>query len=92
MNTVASNGDVACNFCIKIITVYANNLDITYGEANILLFVILMPIVIFLLLLSTVFHKIKFIRIFGLVISIIILLFMIITLTEATIDLLAIMK
>ena len=41
---VKNDFDVICNFCIAVMTALANNWGVTYGTANVVLFVILMPL------------------------------------------------
>ena len=43
---VKNDFDLFCNFCIAVMTVLANNWGVTYGTANVVLFVILMPLII----------------------------------------------
>lgn len=92
ISNIANNGDVVCNYCIGIITIWSKNIGLSYGEANILLFVILMPLIIFMLLMSTIFHNIKWLRKFVLTTSIIIIMFIIITLLQATADMFLLAK
>lgn len=43
---VKNDFDLFCNLCIAVMTVLANNWGVTYGTANVVLFVILMPLII----------------------------------------------
>lgn len=56
---VKNDFDLFCNLCIAVMTVLANNWGVTYGTANVVLFVILMPLIIVLFLGAALFKREK---------------------------------
>lgn len=54
---VKNDFDLFCNFCIAVMTVLANNWGVTYGTANVALFVILMPLIIGLFFVAALFKR-----------------------------------
>ncbi len=54
---VKNDFDLFCNLCIAVMTVLANNWGVTYGTANVVLFVILMPLIIVLFLGAALFKR-----------------------------------
>lgn len=59
---VKNDFDLFCNFCIAVMTVLANNWGVTYGTANVVLFVILMPLIIVLFFWGGIIHTRKYVR------------------------------
>lgn len=51
------NFDYACAACIDIMKWWANNTPLTYGEINILLFVIIQPLLILLFIATTIYNS-----------------------------------
>lgn len=49
--------DIICNFCIAVMITLAKNLGMTYGAANVWLFVILMPLIIVLFFVAALFKR-----------------------------------
>lgn len=43
---VKNDFDLLCNLCIAVMTALAKSWGVTYGTANVVLFVILMPLII----------------------------------------------
>lgn len=54
---VKNDFDLFCNLCIAVMTVLANNWGVTYGTANVVFFVILMPLIIVLFLGAALFKR-----------------------------------
>lgn len=54
---VKNDFDLFCNLCIAVMTVLANNWGVTYGTANVVLFVILMPLIIVLFFVAALFKR-----------------------------------
>lgn len=54
---VKNDLDIICNFCIAVMSTLAKNLGMTYGAANVWLFVILMPLIIVLFFLAALFKR-----------------------------------
>lgn len=54
---VKNDFDLFCNLCIAVMTVLANNWGVTYGTANVVLFVILMPLIIGLFFVAALFKR-----------------------------------
>ena len=54
---VKNDLDIICNFCIAVMSTLAKNLGMTYGAANVWLFVILMPLIIVLFLGAALFKR-----------------------------------
>ena len=57
---VKNDFDLFCNLCIAVMTVLANNWGVTYGTANVVLFVILMPLIIGLFFVAALFKREKY--------------------------------
>lgn len=49
--------DRACNVCIGIMEWWANHTPLSYGEINILLFVIIQPLLIVLFIATTIYNS-----------------------------------
>lgn len=54
---VKNDFDFFCNLCIAVMTVLANNWGVTYGTANVVLFVILMPLIIVLFFVAALLKR-----------------------------------
>lgn len=54
---VKNDFDVVCNFCIAVMTSLAKSWGVTYGTANVVLFVILMPLIIMLFFVAALFKR-----------------------------------
>ena len=54
---VKNDFDLFCNLCIAVMTVLANNWGVTYGTANVVLFVILMPLIIVSFFVAALFKR-----------------------------------
>ena len=54
---VKNDFDVVCNFCIAVMTALAKSWGVTYGTANVVLFVILMPLIIVLFFVAALFKR-----------------------------------
>lgn len=54
---VKNDFDLFCNLCIAVMTVLANNWGVTYGTANVVLFVILMPLIIVFFFVAALFKR-----------------------------------
>lgn len=59
---VKNDFDFFCNLCIAVMTVLANNWGVTYGTANVVLFVILMPLIIVLFFCGGIIQTRKYVR------------------------------
>lgn len=54
---VKNDFDAFCNFCIAVMTVLAKSWGVTYGTANVVLLVILMPLIIGLFFVAALFKR-----------------------------------
>lgn len=54
---VKNDFDAFCNFCIAVMTALAKSWGVTYGTANVVLFVILMPLIIVLFFVAALFKR-----------------------------------
>lgn len=54
---VKNDFDLFCNLCIAVMMALANNWGVTYGTANVVLFVILMPLIIVLFFVAALFKR-----------------------------------
>lgn len=54
---VKNDFDAFCNLCIAVMTALAKSWGVTYGTANVVLFVILMPLVIVLFFVAALFKR-----------------------------------
>ena len=73
-------GDEICDFCIDVIAWWSNNSPLSYGELNVLLFIILQPLLIIAYCITTIVASVtkskklkKYLFVFG-IIGIIILI------------------
>ena len=54
---VKNDFDLFCNACIEVMIMLSRNLGVTYGTANVVLFVILMPLIIGLFFVVALFKR-----------------------------------
>lgn len=54
---VKNDFDLFCNLCIAVMTALAKNWGVTYGTANVVLFVILMPLIIVLFFVAALLKR-----------------------------------
>lgn len=54
---VKNDFDIVCNLCIAVMTALAKSWGVTYGTANVVLFVILMPLIIVLFFVAALFKR-----------------------------------
>lgn len=54
---VKNDFDAFCNLCIAVMTALAKSWGVTYGTANVVLFVILMPLIIVLFFVAALFKR-----------------------------------
>lgn len=54
---VKNDFDLICNACIEVMIMLSMNLGVTYGTANVVLFVILMPLIIGLFFVAALFKR-----------------------------------
>lgn len=54
---VKNDFDAFCNLCIAVMTTLAKSWGVTYGTANVVLFVILMPLIIVLFFVTALFKR-----------------------------------
>ena len=54
---VKNDFDAFCNLCIAVMNTLAKSWDVTYGTANVVLFVILMPLIIVLFFIAALLKR-----------------------------------
>ena len=59
---VKNDFDLICNACIEVMIMLSRNLGVTYGTANVVLFVILMPLIIVLFFCGSIIQTRKYVR------------------------------
>ena len=59
---VKNDFDLICNACIEVMIMLSRNLGVTYGTANVVLFVILMPLIIVLFFCGGIIQTRKYVR------------------------------
>lgn len=52
-------GDTLCDICIEIMVWWSKNTPLTYGEINVLLFIIIQPILTLICAISAIYNYIK---------------------------------